>query len=440
VGLGGAHIAFMPDTLMPVFVNNGNPASYSRLRYTSLEVGGNYYYSIFSSPSSTLKKWNTNFSYATLGVPLRSKGGFALGIMPYSSTGYQVQEYQEENNIGEVKYLYNGTGGLTRAFTGFGLAPFNQRLSRFRKKHLYVADSLKRLGKFEYKLRESVNKLLSDFNAGFNVNYIFGDIEHNTRVQYPNSVLYSNSYRTRSVTLGDFTGNFGLQTAFTVDSAYSRKRKMKVAMREKVKFTFGYFMGLNNTLHVNYNSAGYNYILNAFGEEVLRDTIYYDQEAKGTIQLPLEQGFGIGFKKGEKINIVADFAVTSWSAFRYLDSKNNFSDNYRASIGFNYVPEKYAAGSGAFWRRMQYRFGATYNTGYINLSNTSNKTVLVSNYAVSAGLGIPVGIDRRSSMVNVALQYGRLGPADKNYLMENYFRVYFGFTFNDRWFRKFRYD
>ena len=106
------------------------------------------------------------------------------------------------------------------------------------------------------------------------------------------------------------------------------------------------------------------------------------------------------------------------------------------ALGINYVPEKYASGSGAFFRRITYRLGANYNTGFIQLNNNA----LVTSYAVTAGLGLPVGLGRLSSMVNISAQYGKMGPADNSSTKENYLRINFGFTFCDRWFQKFKYD
>lgn len=438
-GMGGAYIAHKPDSLMPIFINGGNPAAYSLIKLTSLEVGGLHSYSKYTGSSTSLKKWGTNFAYGALGFPIRQKGGACFGIMPYSSVGYDLTNTSNTSGIGDVQYVYSGSGGLNKVFLGYGVMPFNERLIKFRKKHLYIADSLKDLSRFAYKTRESISKILSDFSIGFNAQYIFGNMQQIAKVIYPNSIWYNNTYRERNLNMGDFTGNFGFQTAFTIDSVRNKNNKTtgaRRALKEKIKFTIGGFMTLNNPLKVNYGVASYNYILNGFGQEVLRDTVLYKVDQSGTIRLPLEQGLGIGFKKGERINIVADFAITDWQKFVFMDNIEKYSNNYRISAGVNYVPEKYAAGNGAFWKRVNYRFGASYNTGYIQLNNNA----LVSSYGITAGVGIPVGIGRLSSMVNISGQYGKMGPADNSSLKENYWRVNFGFSFSDRWFMKFRYD
>ncbi len=470
-GMGGASIALRPDSTMPIFINAGNPASYPLIRLTTLEVGGTYVYSQFKGANnSSLKKWSANFAYGTLGFPIRNNGGACFGLMPYSSVGYETQSVQNEANIGNVTYKYNGEGGLTKAFLGYGMMPFKKRLVKFRSRYFYTPDSLRTLTPKQYKRRQTGAELLSDFSVGFNVNYIFGSITNSTRVVYPNSVLYNNTYRNRNMTMGDFTGNYGMQTALAVDSVTDRKGRKKHindqmkalkatdlfsadalkykedsitvatplrnrALKEKVKFTFGYFAGLNNGMKATYNTSVFNYIINGSGQEILRDTVLYKADQTSTIRLPLEQGFGIGFKKGERLNLVADFALTNWQDFKYLDAGDNFKNNYRVALGANYVPEKYAAGRGAFARRINYRLGFSYQTGYLYVKNS-----LVSDYFVSAGLGIPVGIGRLSSMVNVSAQYGVMGSTNPELIKQNYWRINFGFTFCDRWFQKFRYD
>jgi hypothetical protein len=348
--------------------------------------------------------------------------------------------------------------------------PFNKRLAKFRGKNLHLPDSVKHLSRASYAMGEFGSELLSDLSLGFNVDYIFGNIENTTRVVYPNSSLYNNTYRQRNLTLGNFTGNFGAQTAFTIDSVKNREgrrliieREMKTLtalgiftedvlkqkrdsisratplrnkmLTERVKFTFGYFMALNTTMKTNYNSSVYNYILSSAGEELVRDTALNATNQNSSITLPLEQGFGIGFKKGEKLNIVADFAITNWQNFKYLDNINTLKSNYRMALGVNYVPEKYAAGSGALFKRINYRMGVSYQTGNINIKGTD-----ISDYSISAGIGLPVGIGRLSSMVNLSVQYGQLGTTANNLMKQNYLRFNFGFTFCDRWFQKYLQD
>ncbi len=435
-GMGGAFIALKPDSTMPIFINAGNPAAYALIKLTSLEVGGNFLYSQFKGANSSLTKWSANFSYGALGFPIKNKGGACFGLMPYSNVGYDIKAISQDVNAGgDINYLYNGSGSINKAFIGYGVMPFVGALNKFKKKHLYIPDSSRTLTKKQFQLREFGNKMLSDFSIGFNVNYIFGNIENTSRVVYPNSLLYNNTFRARTITVGDFTGNFGLQTAISIDSVKSRTKAGRRVLKEKVKFTFGYFLSLSNPLSATYENTIYNYVINGFGQEIVIDTVLNKINQKSTITLPLEQGFGIGFKKAERISAVADFAITNWKNFKYLENTSALKNNYRIALGVNFVPQKYAAGSGAFFKKLNYRFGVSYQTGYIELQNST-----LANYVATIGLGLPVGIGRLSSMVNLSLQFGQTATTNSNLIKENYLRVNFGFTFSDRWFQKFKYD
>jgi hypothetical protein len=449
--MGGTCIALKPDSLFPIMINVGNPASYSLIKFATFEVGGNFKTSYFTTSSSPqVTKWTTNFNYGTLGFPIRSRGGAAFGIMPYTNVGYNMQNVVNEPNIGDVSYNYNGEGGFNKVFAGYGVQPLKARLAKFRTREAKKAKEGNAISRGSYKFREVMNELASDFSMGFNANYIFGSTLNYVDVRYPNSLTYYNTIRERTVRINDFTGNFGLQTAFTIDSARTRvKRKdtshvsigrHKRALNDKIKFVFGYYMALNNSMRARYDLVSYNYYLNGNGRIVPKDTVLRFLDQHGRINLPLEQGFGIGFKKGEKLNIVMDYAVTDWSHFKMFDYANTLKNNMRASIGVNYVPDKYLLGKGTYFKRVQYRAGAFYNSGYLDI-NTTN----ITTYGVTAGLSLPIGIRSGTGLMNVGVQYGTTGTQNNNLIKDNFIRVNFGFTFNstyleDLWFRKFKYD
>ena len=183
-GMGGTYIALKPDSTMPIFINTGNPASYSLIKLTTLEVGGSFLNSNFTSGTNLIKKWTTNFSYGALGFPVMKNGGACFGIMPYTNVGYETQATSNEIGIGNVTYNYNGGGGLNKAFIGYGLMPFKLQVIKFKNKRLYIPDSLKRLSKFEYNSIFLVKQIMSDLSIGFNANYIFGNIQNNTLNKY----------------------------------------------------------------------------------------------------------------------------------------------------------------------------------------------------------------------------------------------------------------
>ncbi|MBP7809800.1 MAG: hypothetical protein KA163_10940 [Bacteroidia bacterium] len=427
--MGGSYIGFKPDTTAPLFINVANPASISGIRLTTLELGGIAQFSEFNNGISKVKTKTVNFSYGSLGFPIKQRAGAVFGILPFSNVGYNLKsDTWSDAAGGYITNKYVGEGGVNRVFLGFGILPFKKVLTKFYSSA--ERDSLIAHKKTkEYKRKKFGKQLLSDLSLGVRGDYLFGNVLQTSSVIYPGSVNYYNTRRYRSVNYGDVTGCFGLQTSFVIDSVGKRE------LKKKVRIGFGYFVSIPNTIAVKNSYLAYNYSLNSFGDEVAKDTFIYVIDQKTSVRLPLEQGIGMSIKKGDMLNIAVDASYTNWQQFRYLDNVNTLKNSYRVSFGLNFVPNKYAAGSGAYIRRIQYRIGAFYNTGFLELKNT-----MINNYAATVGLGLPVGLFRQFSMVNLSAQFGQMGSINNGLMQEKYVRIIVGFTFNDKWFNKFRYD
>lgn len=426
--LGGTYIGFKPDTTSPIFINAANPAAISGIRLTTLELGGLAHFSEFNNGISKVKTKTVNFSYGCLGFPIKQRAAACFGIMPYSNVGYNLKTEAFQDGIGTVTSKYSGEGGINKVFFGLGVNPFKKLITRFYRSA--YRDTLMKTGQAKkYKRVKFVKQLISDLSIGGRADYLFGSILHSSSVVYPGSINFYNTRRFRGVNYNDITGGFGIQTSFNIDSVGKRE------LRKKVRIGFGYYMSVPNTIIVKNSYMAYNYSLNSFGDEIPKDTFIYVVDQPSSIRLPLEQGIGISFKKGEMLTIAADASYTNWQTFRYLDKINDLKNSYRVSIGINFVPNKYAAGSGAYAKRVQYRIGAFYNTGYLELKNTD-----INNYAVTVGFGLPVGLFRQFSVVNLSAQFGKMGSVNNSLIQEKYVRLVVGFTFNDKWFNKFRYD
>jgi hypothetical protein len=433
--MGGSFIAYHQDTIAPFFINAANPAGLAGIRLSTFELGGQAQFTKISSSSTSLNKKNINFSYGSVGFPLKRFGGAAFGIMPYSTVGYKITSTQETANIGTMTYVFQGDGGINKAFIGAGVKPFRRQASKFYNSDL--ADTLiKYKETAKYKRKKLGKQLLSEFSIGATANYLFGTINQVTDVIYPGTVTYFNSKRQRSIQVSDFTFNGGLQTHFTIDSIQSKgKRRI---LKQKIKIGFGIFVNTPTSISAKQNNIIYNYAIDGVGIQRPKDTVLNSQDNKGSIKLPLEMGFGMSIKKGEKLTVLIDAATTNWSGYKYFGTtSSDFKNSYRVSAGLNYVPNKLAYGSSNYVKRIQYRVGVSYSDGYLDLKNTP-----ISNYFVSAGLGLPVGIGRFDdiAVVNISLQYGKMGTLNNNLLQEDYTRIVLGFTFNKRWFIKFKYD
>jgi hypothetical protein len=433
--MGGSFIAYHQDSIAPFFINVANPASLAGIRLSAFELGGQAQFTKISSQTSSINKQNINFSYGSVGFPLKRFGGAAFGIMPYSTVGYKITSSQEDPNIGSMTYVFQGDGGINKAFIGIGVKPFRSNAAKFYKSAL--ADTLiKYQQTAKYKRKKFAKQLLSELSIGASGNYLFGTINQVTDVIYPGSITYYNSKRQRSVQISDFAFNGGMQTHFTIDSVKSHgKRRL---LKQRINIGVGFFVNTPASISAKQNNIIYNYAIDGFGVERPKDTILNSQGISGNITLPLEMGAGLSFKKGEKLTVLLDAATTNWNTFKYFDAPtNDFANSYRVSAGLNWVPNKLAFGSANYIKRIQYRLGVSYSDGYLDIKNTR-----ISNAFVSAGLGLPVGIGRFDdiAVINISAQYGKMGTVTNNLLQEDYVRLVLGFTFNKRWFIKYKYD
>lgn len=427
-GMGGTFIGLKPDTAAPVFINIANPAAIAGIRLTTLELGGHSQFTEFNNGTTSIKTRNINFSYAALGVPLKQRAALSFGIMPHSNVGYNLRNVVFTETIGDIKYEYSGEGGINKVFMGFGINPFKKTLSKFYRS-AYKDTLVKQKATALYKRKKFGKKLLSELSIGARADYLFGSILHTSSVIYPSATYYYNTRRYRAVSFNDVTGSFGLQTSFTIDSLKHRE------LRKKVKVAFGYFMNLGNTINVKNSTLAYNYSITDFGNEAAKDTFIYVIDNPNTIRLPMEQGFGVSLRKGDMLAIAAEAAYTNWSQFRYLGSATELKNSIRIAAGVNFIPNKNTAGASAYLKRIQYRIGGFYKTGSLELNNTE-----IVNYGVTVGLGLPVGLYRQFSVVNISAQLGEMGSINNNLVRERYAKIVLGFTFNDKWFNKFRYD
>ena len=67
-------------------------------------------------------------------------------------------------------------------------------------------------------------------------------------------------------------------------------------------------------------------------------------------------------------------------------------------------------------------------------------------YGITLGFGFPLRKKRAGgdkflqSMINLAVEWGQRGTTDRSLLLENYWNFKLGFTLNDRWFIKRKYE
>lgn len=147
---------------------------------------------------------------------------------------------------------------------------------------------------------------------------------------------------------------------------------------------------------------------------------------------------GSASKKGQRWLVAGDIALQNWSTFSAFDQNPGLRNSMRVSLGGQYVPNAMAVGDGNYVKRINYRMGLRYAQTALEL-----KTTQLVEYGVSVGFGFPVGrnyLFQNFSMVNIGAEFGQRGTTTNGLIKENFMKVTLGFTINDRWFVKPKYD
>lgn len=376
-------------------VNTVNPASYSNLIYTTLDVGLEYDGRNLKSknPAGSYKSNNGIISYLELGFPLlngnknalKNKTSWAVtfGLKPISKINYKIQS-ATPNSIDSITTLYEGSGGVNEAFIGTGI-----------------------------KIR--------NFSIGFNTGYLFGEKDYSSRILFNNdTVSYIKANYASTTRFGGLFLNAGIQYAIKIKGgnlrlgAYGNLKQQYHASKDDVIETFNY---------------------NADGAPTRVDSVYENNNNDGKVQIPAT--FGAGFSiETEHFLLGADFETTQWDDYRFFGQKDLVKNSWTAKAGVQYYPA--SVGTTGYFNFVKYRAGVSFGTDYINIDNN------LPLYTVSFGGAFPLKLrhnfyDLQYSVMNVSFEYGNRGNNNNN-ITESIYKISLGFSLSDVWFRRQKYQ
>ncbi len=429
LGMGGTYVALQNDSLPLFFVNAGNPASYSSNRLTSVGLGLNINRTELQDANNTNTVLSGSVGYLAMVFPINPWWGTSVGLQPFSSVGYNVLDTTTISNVGSVELMYEGDGGINKAYFGNAIQPLYGIYKRFLNSEKY--DSLIQAGEVD-KANQMLKRrrALQPLSLGFNVSYLVGAINHVQRSEFPSSNTAFNTRTGTTTRVSDIYFDYGVQYAYAFDTVAGEN--------ENVQLFTGATFATQTALGSSIDSLTYTYFNNVFDAEVIKDTITNVAGTKGEIVIPMSFGFGLGFKKGQKWLIASDFTMEDWSSFKSFNISQNFFNSMRVALGSQFVPDMKASGKYAYFKRINYRFGLKYFQTMLELKNSR-----ITEQAFTFGLGLPVGRNfllRNYSMLNVGAEVGMRGSTDNGLVKENYVNVNISFSINELWFVKPKFD
>ena len=362
-----------------IHVNVQNAAGLSDLMYTTYTIGGNLNKTSLQTASDNESAQRISLDYLLIGLPITKKIGVAVGLMPFTSVGYQIRNISDDVN--EPNYRYTGSGGINRVYTGLG-----------------------------YKLNKS-------FSIGADFNYNFGEISTSNI-----SFLSDIQYGTRESNLSNIRGaNVNLALM------YNRKLNEKITLFSSAVYSPEGELTLQNERNIATVQFS-----ETFGETVIESDDIPVEDTK--IKIPSKFTFGLGIGQMQKWSVGAELSIiqASKTGNRFTDIRQvSFENSTKLNVGGYYLPNFKSFTS--YFSRVNYRAGFFYqNTGMV-INNES-----ITNFGITFGLGLPLG--GSFSNMNIGYEYGKRGTTNAGLIQENYSNITISLSLNDKWFLKRKID
>lgn len=357
-----------------IHINLENPASFSNLKLTTFSLGGTYATKSLKSNTGSANARRTTLDYLAVGLPL-GKFGVGFGLIPYSSVGYKIESLSAID--GAVNRRLSGNGGLNKVFLGVGY------------------------------------KIAPNFSIGADAHYNFGKIETNS-LEFITNVPVG----TRELNTADLSG-----VNFNIGTMYQAKISKKLSLYTSLNYTLESTLTSKNTRNIS--SVKYN-----SGFDVLVVDVLADQNEQMKLKMPSKISFGAGIGESKKwlIGGMVAYQKTSGQENSYNKASNVSYGKYGSvSLGGYYIPSYNSFSS--YTKRIVYRGGIKYEkTGLMINSESINDT------GFTLGLGLP--ITGSFSNINLGFELGKRGTTNANLVQENYANFSVGFSLNDKWFDK----
>jgi hypothetical protein len=366
------------------FINNQNPALlvYNAV-FTSFQAGIIMERRNISGDTLSEETQGGNMNYLVTAFPVKpGKWTTSVGLMPYTAVNYKLQ-YNDDiiNSTDQASVVEEGSGGLTQLYWSNGV-----RLTR-------------------------------ELAVGLKASYIFSSIVNTYKNQLVNSpqpgsniaAVEEKSY------VRDFT--FGTGISFSKDSIFSNRR---------YRLSFGAVY--NFATDLNAQKTDKLYRTNTTGDTT--EVSVLPSSMSGHFEIPSSFTVGLSLSRGLSWSLGTEFSYQDWSLFKNVNGQSpGLEESWRWAVGGEITPDQYATEN--YLKRLTYRGGVSVEKNPFLVNGNP-----VQDIGINFGFSLPAG---RSSL-DLAFKYGKRGNKSQNILEEDYFKIYFGITFNDQWFIKRKFE
>lgn len=372
LSLGGLGIT----QLDPSHIITTNPASWSALDRTRIEMGIGYTGLNLSNNADSYYTSETEFKGFTFGFPVSNKYGIgvAMGLIPYSTVSYKAikNNLSLDPNIPDYTVTYEGKGGISKLFIG-----------------------------------SSVDLPLG-FIAGASLDYYFGNLRYFSEIAFADNTTNLNTDYETNLRATGFGTTVGLITPNLANSF-----GISALSDLRVGFSVNYVNDLNTDSVLTSTSIS------------LIDTVS-NYNTKLSIPLRINGGISFEFNQTYKVNL--DYSYQRWGDYKLNNQKSdNLRNAQKISAGFEYSPKRVLGMS--LLEQIIWRGGLSYEQTQYQFNGTG-----INQFSIFGGFSFPMGVE---NSIDVGLQYAIRGATDKNLLKENFVKIYLGISFGELWFLRY---
>ena len=319
-----------------------------------------------------------NLNHLAMSFPIkRNKWSFSLGIQPYSSVNYAF--FYNGNTTGsnspdQSVVLNEGSGGITALNFAAGGLVFKGLSVGVKASYLFSG--------YEKKFSSVTDAAFPSYIALYLQRQSINDFSLGFGMAYTHKI-------------GDH--QLGLGLIYDLKTVANGKEFVRIEQRN-----------LNNTV-------------------IFSDTLANNID--NDLNLPATLGLGVSYGKPNKWMVGFDFKTQDWTNLDVPASASpqKFTQSRKYVLGGEYIPNILDVKS--YLKRVTFRVGISYEEKAYWLADTQIKEI-----GINFGWTLPVS---RFSGLDFGLMIGNRGTTDNNLVREDFFKVYFGATFNDnRWFIK----
>jgi len=366
------------------YINNLNPALLVYNSFTTFQAGVVGESRTATDGDVSQSSQDGNMNYLMLAFPLKlGKWSTALSLTPYSSVDYGFSYLVDiENTTQKALFTENGAGGINQLSWSHGVALFK-----------YVS-------------------------LGVRANYLFSSIENNVGKTVNIStdqvtILTANTYKRYHYSDYTFAGG----VSFHLDSIGAKE----------YRFNLGAVYNLDANIRTDYFETLQR--TTQSGANLGKDTLV--NSLLGYTFIPGSFTVGMSFGRRQYWTFGVDAKVSDYTDFSAFEkSPTPTQVGWKVAAGLEVTPDPSSLSS--FMKRITYRTGVSLEESPFLVDNNP-----LRDFGINFGISAPVS---RVSSVDLAMRWGRRGNIADNTIEEQYFKIYFGITFNDRWFIKRRFD